>query len=216
MFYDTPQLFRYTGLDNNTNFFSFGRDQVEDGVGLRVKSGSVLPEDPIAKKEETIQTMAILDPLSIAEGLGKENPMEWAKRNFYYRVLPDKYMTEILKIDPNVGSGQDPSALQHIEMLNQGQQVPPEASPTKEHIATHQTFIEAPEFKSLPPEIQELHLMHIQAEVDTAKGQMGMGDERPGAPADTTQAPSPDGTDGGQPNGVMPPPQQEPSNAIIS
>lgn len=188
VFYDVPQLFRYDGGDGQTNFFSYGRDQIEDGLGIRVKSGSVLPEDPVAQKQETIQTMAILDPLSIAEGLHKENPMEWAKRNFYYRVLPDKYMTEILKIDPNAGAAQDPLALQHIQMLNQGQPIPPEPSPTKEHLATHQSFIENPQFKQLPPDVQQIHIQHIQAELQNAKGAMGMGDQRPGTPTEASQA----------------------------
>lgn len=181
VFYDEPQLIRFNAQDDAVSFFSYGRDQIEDGLGIRVKTGSVLPEDPVAKKDETIQTMAVLDPLSMAEGLNKPNPKEWAKRNFYYRVLPDKYMTEILGITPDAGQ-QDPSAMQHIQMLNQGQQVPPEPSPTKEHLATHQGFMEAPEFKSLPPQIQQLHLQHIQGELANAKQQMGMGQQRPGQP----------------------------------
>lgn len=214
VFYDTPQLFRYTGVDNSTNFFSLGRDQIEDNAGLRVKSGSVLPEDPVAKKEETIATMAILDPLSIAEGLNKENPMEWAKRNFYYRVAPDKYMTEVLNIDPNLGAAQDPLALQHIQMLNQGQQVPPEASPTKEHLATHQSFIEGQEFQALPPEVKQLHIIHTQAEVQAAKDAMGM-QERPGMPEDQQQTANP-GTPTPMPPSEAAPPPGTPQSATIN
>lgn len=212
VFYDVPQLFRYDGGDGQTNFFSYGRDQIEDGLGLRVKSGSVLPEDPVAKKQETIQTLPILDPLSIAEGLNKENPMEWAKRNFYYRVLPDKYMTEILKIDPNQGQAQDPSALQHIQMLNSGQPVPPEPSPTKEHLATHQAFIESPQFKYLPPDVQQLHIQHIQAELKNAKGAMGMGDQRPGTPTDAAQ---PTQSNPGTPDTTQANPNGAPAKPVV-
>lgn len=219
VFYDTPQLFRYTGIDSSTNFFTLGRDQIEDSIALRVKSGSVLPEDPIAKKDETIQTMAILDPLSIAEGLGKENPMEWAKRNFYYRVLPDKYMTEILKVDPNDGMAQDPLATQHIEMLSAGQPVPPEASPTKEHLATHQAFIESPQFKQLPPDVQVIHIQHVKAEVENAKNAMGVSN-KPGMPEDQTQQPEPPSEAGTPPVQNMeqtaPPPPGTPQSAIIN
>ena len=182
VFYDTPQLFRYTGIDNSTNFFSLGSKNIEDNLGLRVKSGSILPEDPAVKRDETIQMLPILDPLSIAEGLNKENPIEFAKRLFYYKGLPDKYMTEILKIDPQAGQAQDPEAMQHIEALNQGQQVPPIQEPTKEHLATHQAFMEAPDFQQLPPEIQQLHLEHVKAESQIAKDAMSMGEQRPGQP----------------------------------
>ncbi|MFA5730314.1 MAG: hypothetical protein WC938_03820, partial [Candidatus Paceibacterota bacterium] len=69
VFLDTPQLFKYSSEDGMTNFFSYGRDQIEDGVGLRVKSGSVLPEDPVEKKAETLKLLPVLDPLSIAKGM---------------------------------------------------------------------------------------------------------------------------------------------------
>ena len=219
VFYDTPQLFRYTGIDSSTNFFTLGRDQVEENIGLRVKSGSVLPEDPIAKKDETIATMAILDPLSIAEGLGKENPMEWAKRNFYYRVAPDKYMSEILKIDPSLGDTQDPLAAQHIEMLNAGQPVPPEPSPTKEHLATHQAFLENPQFKQLPPDVQAIHVEHVRAEVDNAKKAMSIS-ERPGMPQDQNEQPQPPSEAGTPPMDsspvIAPPPPGTPESATIN
>jgi hypothetical protein len=182
VFYDIPQLQRYSSPDTGTNFSDFGQKQIEPGVKIRVKSGSVLPDDPIAKREETVQMMAVLDPLSIAEGLNKDNPKEFAKRIMYYRVFPDKYVTEILGGDANGGNGQDASAVQEIQMMSNGQTVPPQASPTKEHMATHQAFMESPQFKQLPPEIQKIHMVHVQAELANLKAQMGMGDQRPGQP----------------------------------
>lgn len=196
-FYDTPQLFRYTGIDNKSNFFSLGSANIEDNVGLRVKTGSVLPEDPIAKKQETIETMAILDPLSIAEGLGKENPLEWARRLFYHTALPDKYMTEILKIDQNEGLAKDPKAGQQIQMLVQGQQVPPEQNPTKEYLATFQAFIESPKFKELPPQIQQLVMMHVKESVQNVKQAMG-NNQRPGMPQEGQPSGNPGGLGAGQ------------------
>jgi hypothetical protein len=222
VFYDVPQLFRYTSEDSLTNFFTYGRDQIEDNVGMRVKSGSVLPEDPIALKDETIQLMAVLDPLNLAKGLNKPNPKEWAKQNLMYRVFPDQYMTEILGYTPGQ-SAQDPSAMQHIQMLNQGQNVPPEASPTKEHLATHQAFMEDPKFQQLPPEIQQLHKIHVQGEIDNAKSAMGI-QQRPGIPAEQQQPNSQPQQNGTPPQnaGTPPPvntgvpPQTHPASAIIA
>lgn len=221
VFYDTPQLFRYTSEDSMTSFFMYGRDQIEDNVGLKVKTGSVMPEDPIATKQETLAMAALLDPLNLAKGLNKPNPKEWAKQNLMYRLIPDQYMAEVLGMTPGQ-SQQDPSALQHIQMLNQGQAVPPEASPTKEHLATHQAFIEDPQFQSLPPQIQQLHKVHIQGELDNSKQQMGLS-ERPGQPADPSQQEQPGGfPNGGQPAGTppeqpagTPPPAAQPG-AIIN
>lgn len=205
VFLDTPQLFRYSTDDGMVNFFSYGRDQIEDGIGLRVKSGSILPKDPISQAEETKEMLPILDPLAIAEGLNKENPKVWAKRNLMYRLFPDQYMKEFLDYTPDQGAGQDPSAMQHIQLLNSGQEVPPEANPTKEHMATHQAFIEAPEFKQLPPEIQQLHTIHIQAELQVAKGAMGMGEQRPGMPEETPQPGTPPPPSGTPPEQTIPP-----------
>lgn len=188
VFYDTPQLFRYSAEDSVTTFFSYGRDQIEDGVGLRVKSGSVLPEDPIAKRQETIQLMPILDPLNIAKGMGMRDPKEWAKQNMMYRLMPDRYMSEILGYDIEAGGAKDPLALQHIQLLSSGKDVPPEPNPTKEHLATHQAFLEDPNFATLPPEVQQLHKIHIEGELANSKNAMGMGEERPGMP-EQTQAP---------------------------
>lgn len=207
--YDEPQLVRYSPDDEQTDFFTYGRDKIEDGIAVRVRSGSVLPEDPIAKKQDTKEMMAILDPLTIAKGLNEPNPKEWAKRNFLYRVLPDRYMTEYLGMTPEQGS-MDPSAMQHIQLLSKGQEVPPEASPTKEHLATHQAFIESPDFKNLPPEIQQLHKIHIEAELTAAKGQMGMTGDKPGTPPSMQNAGNP-GTPppaAGNPGNAGTPPQQ--------
>jgi hypothetical protein len=202
VFYDEPQLIRYNPQTDSTMFFSFGQNQIEPGASLRVKTGSVLPEDPIAKKQDTIQMLPILDPLSMAEGLGKENPKEWAKRNVYYRLAPDKYLSEILGVTLDQGGAQDPLALQHIQLLSSGKEVPPEVSPTKEHLATHQAFVQSPEFQQLPPDIQQLHMLHVKGELQNAKSAMGMGDTRPGVP--TPQQPV-------QPETNTPPTVAEPS-----
>lgn len=191
VYYDIPQLQRYSSPDGSTMFGQFGREQIEPGVAVRVKTGSVLPEDRLAKREETVEMLPILDPLSIAEGLNKENPTEFAKRLLYYRVFPDRYMKEILKVDPT-GAGTDPSAEQEIQLLNSGQSVPPQQNPTKQHLATHQAFMEAPQFQQLDPVVQKLHVVHVQAEADNAKNALGM-QERPGMPP-SQQTPQQTGT----------------------
>jgi len=197
--YDLPQLQRFDSPEGSTSFTEFSNQQIEPNIKIRVKSGSVLPEDKMAKKDETVQLMPILDPLTIAEGMGWENPKEKAKRLLYYRVMPDRYIAEVLKID-GMGSGApDPSATQEIQLLNSGQNVPPQQNPTKEHIATHQAFIEAPEFQALPPEAQQLHLAHIKAEVQSLKDQMGMSEQRPGLPPQQGETGIPPQTEGDQP-----------------
>lgn len=188
VFYDIPQLQRFTSPEGGASFTQFGQNQVEPGIKVRVKTGSVLPDDPVAKFQETKEFAPLLDPLSIAEGLNKDNPKEFAKRMLYYRIFPDKYMSEFLQADPSSG-GIDPSAQQDIDLLNSGKEVPPQQNPTKEHLATHQAFFDSPQFKQLPPEIQQLHQAHMLAEVEAAKQALGMQGERPGVPAAPPEAP---------------------------
>jgi len=182
VFLDTPQLFKYSSEDGMTNFFSYGRDQIEDGVELRVKSGSVLPEDPTEKKAETLKMLPVLDPLSIAKGMNIPNPKEWAKQNLMYRLFPDQYMTEILQYSPDQ-QAQDPKALQDIQMISHGQQAQVDPNVTKQYLATYQAFVQSPQFQKLPPEIQQLHVAHLKAVLQAGKSAMGMGEEKPGVPA---------------------------------
>lgn len=222
VFYDIPQLFRYDSGDGMTSFFTYGRDQVEDGIALRVKSGSVIPEDPLAKREETIQLMPILDPYNLAKGLNIPNPKEWAKQNVMYRLLPDQYMKEVLDYTPDQGV-KDPLAMQHIQLLSRGKPVPPEKNATKEYLATFQAFIESPEYRYLSAEIRQMVVQHIQSTLAGSKSEMGMGDQRPGipsevAPFEQTMVPP----DGGTPpppeanGGTPPPPMTQALPAVTS
>ncbi len=195
VFYDETQMIKYSGPDGKTSFLEFSRSKIEDGVKVRVKSGSVLPDDPATKRQETIQMMAVLDPLSIAEGLNKEDPKEWAKRNLYWKMAPDKYMSEILGVNPAT-NGQDPQALQEEELMLQGQAVPPQTNPSKEHLATHQALLESPTFKQSQPDIQQLVIQHVKAEMQRVKASMGDEEAAQGMPGNqpTTQAPPPAAT----------------------
>lgn len=172
VFYDESQVIKFTGSDGKTSFIEFSNMSIEDGIKVRIKTGSVLPDDPISRQEQTIQALAILDPLSIGEGLNKEDPKDFAKRLMYYRMFPDKYIMEYLNEDP-MSSSIDPSAQQEIEVMNSGQEAPPQQNPSKAHLATHDAFMNSPQFKGLPPEVQQLHTMHVQAEVDNAKKALG-------------------------------------------
>jgi hypothetical protein len=168
VFYTDPAKITFTNPEGATRFIGFHAGSIEDGIKIKVKSGSALPDDPMAKKDETIQAIAILDPLSIAEGLNKEKPKEFAKRIMLYRMAPDRYYEEILGETVEQGAV-DPSAKQEIDVMNSGKPAPPQSSPTKEHLATHDAFLNSPEFKQLPPEIQTLHVEHVQAEVQNSK-----------------------------------------------
>src|SRR3990167_675457 len=114
VYMDEEDLIRFTPSEGKTRFINWSRDKIEDGISVRVKAGSALPKDKFALKNETIQAIAILDPLSIAEGLDKPNPKEWAKRLVYYSFFMDKYLAEILGDE---GSEIDSQAMGDIQAL---------------------------------------------------------------------------------------------------
>ena len=167
---DEPDIMRFTPSEGKTQFINFSSDKIEDGVKVRVKAGSALPKDKFALRNETIQTIAILDPLSIAEGLDKANPMEFAKRITFYRFFMDRYMTDVLGEGPN---GVDQQAAADIQMLTQGQTPEIPADVSKEYLATFDSFMRSDGFKQLEPGIKKLFVDFVLAVSQKAKADMG-------------------------------------------
>ena len=181
VYMDEEDLIRFTPSEGKTRFINWSRDKIEDGISVRVKAGSALPKDKFALKNETIQAIAILDPLSIAEGLDKPNPKEWAKRLVYYRFFMDKYLAEILGDD---GSQVDSQAVGDIQALMQGQVPPIPDAPSKEYIATIEQFLKSPGFQSIQdPQIKQ-NIVEFAKQV-MAKAQTGIGEgEQPATPTE--------------------------------
>jgi hypothetical protein len=177
VFYDDTRTIKYTGPEGRTTFMEFSSQSIEKGISVRVKTGSVLPDDPIAREQTTLKIAPLLDPLSLGEGLNKDDPKEFAKRLMYAKMAPDKYIQEFLGEDPNETT--DPQAVNDINQLNQGQQPPPQESPSHNHLAQHQAVITSPEFKQLHPDIQQAHIQHARAEVANAKTALGQPAEQP-------------------------------------
>lgn len=185
VYYDDVRNVRFTGEDGNTTFIPFSRDSIEYGVKVRVKTGSLLPDDPVAKAQETMKLAALLDPLSIGEGLSKPDPKEFGQRLMLYRMAPDQYMSEFLGQDPQ-DTGVDPSAEQEFSLMMQGQIVPPQNQPSKSHLATHKHQMETPDFQQADPQIKQTVIAHVEAEMANAKKGLG---QQPQTPEDTPQEP---------------------------
>lgn len=181
VFYNVPQLIRYGEDEGRPSFFTIAGSQIQPGTAVRVKTGSVLPNDPLAVREETLKLFAALDPLNIAKGLGKENPKEWAKQNLMYRLMPEQYMQEILGMNKG-DDQQDPQALQHLDMASNGQEVPLQQNPTQAYIGTIKSFIDSPAFKQLNPQQQAGVGQFAQSVLMSGRQSMGMSQGQPGQP----------------------------------
>ena len=171
VYWDEPVILRYRQTEGKTEFLEWTRDKIEDGVDVRVKAGTVLPKDKFAVRNETIQMIAVLDPLSMAEGLDKPNPKEFARRLVYYRFFMDKYMGEFL----SEGEGDiDSKALADIQALMNGQQPPVPDSPSKEYLFTLEKFLTSQGFQSIVDSAVKQRIVEfVKAVKDKAKTAIG-------------------------------------------
>jgi len=177
VFWDEDEIIRFQASTGKTHFLEWNRDKIEDGIQVEVVAGSALPKDKFAIKNETIQSIAILDPLSIAEGLDKPNPKEFAKRIVYYRFFMDKYLAEFLE---GGDEGGDANAIADIQKLMEGEtpEVPDE--PSKEYLSTLQDFIEGDGMKQVQDEqIKQNIIEFVRAVMNKAKTGIGETVEEP-------------------------------------
>ncbi len=203
VYWDEPEIVRYRQTEGKTEFIEWSRDKIEDGIDVRVKAGTALPKDKFAVRNETIQMMAILDPLSMAEGLDKPNPKEWAKRLVSYRFFMDKYVSEFLGDD---GEGIDSQAMGDLQTLLDGQQpeIPEEIS--QNYLLTIDKFLGSGAFEAVEdPQIKQAIVEFAEAVSAKAKEDIGEAPESSEAdPVQQAGLPSeeaPPGQPGGQPGG---------------
>jgi len=190
VFWDEPTMVKYTGPDGYTAFMEFSNDKIEDGVAIRVKAGTLLPKDEVAERNETVQAISILDPLSIAEGLGKRNPKEFAKRIIYYNFSMDRYLEEILGVGPD---SIDRDAVNDISLVSRGREIPIRENPTKEYLDTYASFLDSNIFQELSPDIKQRHIEFIKKTKDQVAIAIKQKAAVSGEAADASSATSPGG-----------------------
>ena len=161
---------KYTGEDGKSVFVEFSSDKIEDGIQIRVRAGSLAAEDKLSDRKEAVELAKIggrIDPLTFAEKWHFEKPREFAKRLVYYLVDPQRYVNEILQVG---GAGGDKEAMEVIQRIQSGENVPPKEDATKEYIAYMNQFIKSPAFKQLDPEAQRLIVEHVRGTLETSRG----------------------------------------------
>src|SRR3989304_5638083 len=169
VFAKKEHMVKYVGEDGKVNFIRFSKDKVEDGIEIRVKAGSLEPEDKITDKNEAVElakTGKIIDPLTFAEKWHLEKPIEAAKRSLYNAFAPDKYASEILKIGMEQGVQE---ALETIGKINNGEFIAGKEDAEPAYLNAYGQFVQSPEFKQLDPEVQKLHVIHLRETTDIVK-----------------------------------------------
>lgn len=177
VYFDEDVSMSYEGAEGLAKFVEMNQDKVDPRQKVRVKAGSMIPKDKWAQRNETIQSLSILDPLSIAEGLDKPNPREWAKRLVYYRFAMDKYLTDILRVDQ---TGTNQNAIADIQTILQTGTLPSMPNdPTQDYLMTLEAFITSDGFQNVPVQSQQLVISFTQAVIDKVKSMMGEGTPPP-------------------------------------
>jgi len=200
VFFTEPDMVRYLGPEGHTEFINFSGENIESGIGIIVKEGSLLPDDPSTVMQEAMKFAPLLDPLTLSEMLsGKQidNPKETAKRMFLLKSDPGSYGKEFLGIDPQ---GQhDPQAVNHIQQIAQGQTPQVPDSPSSNYVAQLQAHIASPAMKQMSPVAQEQLRQHAQATVHQANTKLGVAPQ----PTQPVSSPAPMSQMPGKPQGIL-------------
>lgn len=190
VYWDEPEIVRFTPTEGKTRFIDWQSDKIEDGVKVRVKEGSAVPKDKMTRKKETVELSAVLDPLTLAEGMDWPNAKEVARRIVYYRFFMDKYLSEILADD---GSMVDQQAMADIQALVNGQTPPVPEEPSKKYVATLDRFLNSQGFQGIQDVQVKQNVINFAKMVnDKAKGGIGepgqpQSEQNPGAPTPAEQ-----------------------------
>lgn len=180
VFADKEHFVKYTGQEGETTFVKFSKDKIEDGIEIRIQPGSMKADDKLADRTEAVELAKVggrIDPLSFAEKWHFDKPREMARRLFYFLFMPDRYAEEVLGIG---AGGGDQEAMQTIQRINAGENVPPKEDISTEYAAYYRQYLESPAFKQLNPEVQRLHFEHVRGMVESAKGGLKQGAEKEG------------------------------------
>lgn len=119
VYYTEEHTAAIIGKDNATQYTALKSDDLK-GVDLRVsvKEGSMIPKDPLTRRNEAIDLWAAgaTDPVSLFEDLDAPDPRESAKRLIQYQTDPQAYLQEMGIMEPEP----------EIPQLTPGQAPPPD------------------------------------------------------------------------------------------
>ena len=192
VYYTEDHYAKMMGKEGAIEYLKFSGDAIEDGQEIRIKSE--LTVDKSSEREAITGQMqaGLLDPLSYFEAMDVDKPKEKARKVILYTLDPKLYLSEYL-VDANTpGADRDPArkAEQENQALDNGEQVPPFAQATPDHIQIHAKRMQSDTFNGLSDEIKMAYMTHVKAEIDILKqGQQAMGGTTTSQPSPVMQPP---------------------------
>lgn len=173
VYYTEDHFVSALGEDGRYDFVTLNREDIEDGIKIRVKAGSTLPMD-----KNRLQSVALnlaklgkISLLSLYEFLDVPNPGKHVERVLKEQIDPVSIIEDVNNDE------QDTNAVEDYELIEAGAEVEPRDDVNARHIKTHQKQLISNDFKMMPVQAQEVLRMHIQAEIDKLMAINGLTDE---------------------------------------
>jgi len=165
VYYTKDHFISALGEDGRYDFVTLNRNDIEDGIKVRVKAGSTLPMDKgrLEQVALSLAKMGKISLLSLYEFLDVPNPGKHVERVLKEQIDP------VTTIEDIRNDNQDANAVEDYEMIEAGQEAMPRDDVDLGHIKTHHKQLLSNDFKMWPVENQEMFKAHIQLELDKVK-----------------------------------------------
>ena len=192
------------GEDGRYVFVKLNREDIDDGIKVKVKAGSTLPVNKERLTEIAVKLAQLgkISLLSLYEFLDVPNPGKHVERIIKEQVDPTVVVEDIRNDD------QDANASEDYDIIKSGIEQEPRDDVDARHIKTHHKQLISNDFQEWPVERQAVLQNHIQLEIDKAKAINGITDEM-------LNPPPPQEPDMSVPVGLTPPAMQAPAPVAL-
>lgn len=162
VFYTDEHWFRIVGEDGKFDSVMMKSDNIEDGIDLKVKSGSTMPLNKEGMKAMAVKMaeLNLIDPLTFFEDAELSNPTKRMERLFKWQVDPAS-MVEGLNME-----NFDRTAFMDIQIILAGAIAKPRDEVMPEHLDYHNKFLMTGEFRTQKDEIKQNMVNHITLETE--------------------------------------------------
>lgn len=117
VYYDEPHFATVLGKERTQEYIKLTNQELGLKLSVGVKEGSMIPQDPVSKREEAMQlwTAQGIDPITFFDRLEFPNPREAAKNLFIWKANP-------IALFPDLMAQQEQQQQQQMAQQNQQMQ----------------------------------------------------------------------------------------------
>lgn len=162
VYYTKKHWFKISGENGQFDFVVMQSDNIEDGIEVRVKSGSTMPVDKNMMRATAMELVGLkaIDPLTLFEDLNMPNPQKRLERLITWTTAPEKFVTDM------EGGEFDREAFMDIQILNAGTLADTRKEVTPEHLSYHSKYLMTGDYRQRSDKVKKLHVDHITLETE--------------------------------------------------